>query len=280
MEILVGTDPEVFVRRRSTGMFLSAHTFFPGTKEAPFPVRDGAIQVDGVAAEFNITPADNFADFAGNIATVTGLMQSILANQDTDLELVVTPTATFTREYFDALPEETKKLGCSPDYNAWTRQMNEPPKTDKPFRTGAGHIHLGWEEVADVTDEDFVETCREVTKNLDASLYVMSHCWDDDRSRRSLYGKKGAFRPKLYGMEYRVLSNMFLQKPAIVKWCFEAAQHACKLALQDNLKLYKSASAKRYLDYGVYTVNELLYYNSHLMEFGFEPLPKELIEAA
>lgn len=279
--ILIGTDPEIFIMDKKTKDFVSAHNYFPGTKDAPFSVRDGAIQVDGVAAEFNITPSDNFIDFAGRIASVTTVMRTILENQDPDLELVVTPTATFSREYFDTLPEETKKLGCSPDYNAWTKRMNEPPKTSEPFRTGAGHIHVGWldDTYADVTDEDeFLPLCRKIVKTMDASLFVMSQAWDDDRKRRSLYGRKGAFRPKLYGLEYRVLSNMFLYKPAIVEWVFEAAMHSAELVLKENVEIYKSSEALRNMDITLLTEKELRYYNSFLVGFGYEPLSEEILK--
>lgn len=278
LDILIGTDPEVFVQNKITKEFLSAHEYFPGTKEAPFPVRDGAIQVDGVAAEFNITPADNFKDFAGYIGSVTGVMQMMLQNQNPDLELVVAPTATFTRAYFDSLPEDTKKLGCSPDYDAWTKLENKRPETDRPFRTGAGHIHVGWMDVADVTDEEYLDVCREVVKTLDCSLFIMSQAWDDDRTRRSLYGKKGAFRPKLYGLEYRVLSNMYLHKPAIVKWVFEAAMHSARLVLEEKHKIFNHSYARRYLPISVLTENELFNYNSFLVTYGYDPLPRDIIE--
>ena len=35
-----------------------------------------------------------------------------------------------------------------------------------------------------------------------------------------MYGAKGAFRPKHYGVEYRVPSNAWLRYPALHKWMF------------------------------------------------------------
>jgi hypothetical protein len=35
--------------------------------------------------------------------------------------------------------------------------------------------------------------------------------WDSDKKRRELYGALGAYRPKSYGVEYRVLSNAWLE---------------------------------------------------------------------
>ena len=52
MNILIGADPELFVKK--DGVVVSGHDLIQGTKADPFPVQDGAVQVDGMALEFNI----------------------------------------------------------------------------------------------------------------------------------------------------------------------------------------------------------------------------------
>ena len=54
LNLLFGADPELFVRHKVTRQLTSAHTLIPGTKASPFSVPKGGIQVDGVAAKFNI----------------------------------------------------------------------------------------------------------------------------------------------------------------------------------------------------------------------------------
>ena len=49
----IGADPEVFVADSLTNTFVSAHDLVPGTKLEPFAVNKGAVQVDGMALEFN-----------------------------------------------------------------------------------------------------------------------------------------------------------------------------------------------------------------------------------
>ncbi len=48
----IGADPEIFLRRR--GKAFSAHGVIPGTKKEPHNVEKGAVQVDGMAVEFNV----------------------------------------------------------------------------------------------------------------------------------------------------------------------------------------------------------------------------------
>ena len=54
-KILVGCDPEVFVAQG--GVFKSAYNLIKGDKKNPQKIRSGAVQVDGMALEFNIDPA-------------------------------------------------------------------------------------------------------------------------------------------------------------------------------------------------------------------------------
>ena len=56
--ILVGADPELFLRDKKTGQLVAADiNQIKGTKVTPYKVECGAVQVDGAAGEFNIDPA-------------------------------------------------------------------------------------------------------------------------------------------------------------------------------------------------------------------------------
>jgi hypothetical protein len=206
--IKIGADPEFFVRK--FGKLLSAHGLIPGSKERPYLVNKGAVQVDGMALEFNIDPAESYSQFEENMSTVFGEIQKMIPGY----EIFVEPVADFGLDYIKAQPKEASDLGCSPDYNAYTKQANPRPDVNTPFRTASGHVHIGWtDEPVDISDEGHLEACRALTKTLDLYLGVPSLVWDTDDRRRSLYGAAGAFRPKPYGMEYRVLSNKWINTP-------------------------------------------------------------------
>lgn len=203
-----GCDPELFVKNEK-GVYVTAAGLIPGTKEEPYKVKYGAVQVDGMAAEFNIDPAENFADFNRNIQAVLGQLQSMLPPGHT---LDAVPAVHFTPEEWEKAPPEAKELGCSPDYNAWTGGVNSPPNdpTDPYLRTASGHIHLGWIEDAELSDPQHLMNCRDIVKQLDWYLGGWSLRMDNDTERRRLYGKAGACRYKTYGVEYRVLSNFWI----------------------------------------------------------------------
>ncbi|MGE0266082.1 MAG: hypothetical protein AB7I96_12985 [Candidatus Dadabacteria bacterium] len=221
--ILIGSDPEVFVFDEGRDHFISAHNLIPGTKEEPYKVIRGAIQRDGVAAEFNIDPAASKGEFVSNIQRMMKVLQRTVSEVSKSYSLRAIPTCWFPQDYFDSLPDQVKELGCNPDWNAYTRDRNAPPQTDKPFRTGSGHIHFGWTMHEDCETGNHFAACVELTRLLDKTLYLDSLTWDRDETRRELYGKIGAFRPKHYGLEYRVLSNAFLNSPKNVARVYEIA---------------------------------------------------------
>lgn len=221
VEFMIGSDPELFVRKGNT--FVSGHDLIPGTKAAPFAVNGGAVQVDGTALEFNTEPAADLGAFHRSTNRVLDSLRNMIPG---DFELVAAPTVDFLPEYFANLPEEAKELGCSPDWNAYTGQENPRPDGDVNFRSGAGHIHIGWTNVKNVLDDRHMAECRALTMALDVFLGVPSVLIDPDDRRRRLYGKAGAFRPKTYGMEYRVLSNFWVLAPKMRKWVFNNTVHA------------------------------------------------------
>ena len=230
MQFLVGADPEVFVQRDNR--FVTGHGLVQGDKANPFPVENGAVQVDGMALEFNIDPAASEQEFVTNI---TSVMQQ-LSDMVPEYRLVAEPVAEFGAAYMATMPFEAVELGCDPDYNAWNRGLeNKKPDGDVTFRTGAGHIHIGWTEDADPSHPDHAEVCQNLVKQLDFFLGLPSLVYDSSVQRRSMYGAAGAYRAKSYGVEYRVLSNKWLASPELMGWAYRATIAACEAFGEGNL---------------------------------------------
>jgi len=204
-----GADPELFIMD-DKGRYVTAEGLIPGTKAEPYKVEYGAVQVDGMAAEFNIDPVSTFVEFDRNITAVMRTLKNMLPR---GYSLRAESAVTFDQEQWDLAPPEAKVLGCTPDFNAWTGDVNPPPNCDdKPtLRTASGHVHIGWTNGVDPFDADHMTHCRDLVKQLDWYLGGWSLLQDDDPTRRLLYGKAGAMRFKPYGVEYRVLSNFWLK---------------------------------------------------------------------
>lgn len=212
--IKVGCDPEVFVKKN--GVFLSAHNLIPGDKKNPFKVNKGAVQVDGMALEFNIDPADTEEEFCINVQEVFNTLKLMVP----DYEIATVPVADFDPQYMKEQPAEALELGCDPDFNGWSMSANDKPHGDRPFRTASGHVHIGWTDGEDISDQNHFTRCCHVARQMDFFLGLPSLAFDSDVRRRELYGKATCFRPKSYGAEYRTLSNAWLRDASLMSWVF------------------------------------------------------------
>lgn len=205
-----GADPEGFIFKGAEPV--PAYGIIPGTKQSPHPVKQGAVQVDGMAAEFNINPAKTFEEFNDNVETVISELKSFLPS---GYSLRFIPSVVFSEAAFDSTPDDNKELGCSADFNAWDNSVNPPPVPENPFmRCAGGHLHTGWTENQEL-DAQHISDCNDLIKQMDWFLGFWSLSQDADNNRRKLYGKSGACRYKPYGVEYRVLSNFWVSTKAL-----------------------------------------------------------------
>lgn len=195
----IGADPELFLVDPHNN-FISAIGLIGGTKRKPLDIGQGcAVQEDNVAVEFNIPPASTVEAF---IASTQYAMDSIAQRvKERNLLLSITASKVFSNEQL-AHPE-ARVFGCDPDYNAWTKKVNPAPHAKDPnLRSAGGHVHIG----CMLDKVQLIRWC-------DVFLGLNSVFEDEDRERRQLYGKAGAFRSgKGYqGVEYRTLSNYWLK---------------------------------------------------------------------
>lgn len=215
MALKIGADPELFVKK--AGVFQSAYGLIPGTKDWPFPVEKGAVQIDGTALEFNIDPAETVGEFKHNIHAVMKTLRDMIPPE---YEFAIEPVAMYDMAYLADQPEEALALGCTPDFSAYTLQPNQPPDQHPVMRTAAGHIHMGWTEGQHPLDVQHFDNCCSVIKEADYYVGLPSLILDPDNTRKEMYGKAGAFRPKRYGAEYRTPSNYWLKSDKLMELVF------------------------------------------------------------
>ena len=231
MKILIGCDPELFVQHRDSGDFISAWGLCQGTKHAPLPVEKGAVQVDGMALEFNIDPAECEDEFVNNIYTVLGEMSRYVP---AGYKLTAVPTAEFSQEVWNHVPEAAKELGCDPDYNAYTGDVTPKPDGNRTFRTGAGHVHIGWTNIKDKYAPEHFHICCELIKAIDEAVQPFIKQHDPDKKRQELYGAPGCFRPKNYGVEYRSPSNFWVNDESFMRTIYDLCVSTTKKFFEEN----------------------------------------------
>lgn len=211
--VTVGADPELFVIQEKTGEVVSAEPYIKGTKYEPFNFdkshRGFCTSLDNVMAEFTIPPVKSSEEMCRAIHHSVDFINGLLPQ---GFKTVPVASAILDEKYLQT--ESAKLFGCEPDFNAWLRMPNEPPKTEgNNMRTCGGHVHIGYEE-------PYIPTSEELVKACDIYLGVPSIIMDEDNRRREMYGKAGCFRMPPHGVEYRVLSNFWLKSNELIRWVY------------------------------------------------------------
>jgi hypothetical protein len=216
MNIKIGTDVEFFLKDTDENL-ISAIGVVPGTKNKQHILSSGAgLHRDNVSLEIAFLPFDVFEDFNEHIVTTFEEVRQMFS----PLLLSSRTSTNFPMEQLSA--EEAWLIGCDPDFDAWTENIREIPSFEEStLRCNGAHVHIGIESIV----ERFTHHCPFV-RYLDSTLGVWSVGVDKDVDRKKLYGTAGSFRPKPYGIEYRVLSNFWIFTESLRRDVFNLTQEA------------------------------------------------------
>lgn len=215
----LGCDPELFLAD-VTGKLRASCGLIGGSKEAPQPLTDlgegYAVQEDNVAIEFNIPPASNAREFVNSVARTMKFLSDGVHN-GLGFHIVNLSAASFPKD--ELVSPAALVFGCDPDFNAWTGKRNPKPKADdETLRSAGGHVHVGF-------DKNKLDG-KQLIKNMDFHMGVASVLMDKGEKRKLLYGKRGAYREKDYGFEYRTLSNFWTFDPRLTQWVWDCTERA------------------------------------------------------
>tara|TARA_R110000822_G_scaffold42836_9_gene116148 strand:- start:2744 stop:3532 length:789 start_codon:yes stop_codon:yes gene_type:complete len=212
--LTIGSDPELFLETPD-GEVVSCIGFCSGTKEKPELIsKDGhAIQIDGIALEYNLPPSKTKEELINNINFIKDYTINTIAKPK---GLVISKKVS--EEILDKhLPPEARILGCSASFCAWTESVNGSPDGKSNWRSVGGHVHLGY-------NNPTMETSIEIIKAFDLFLTVPSILIDTDTNRRKLYGRAGEFRFTSFGCEARCLSNFWIHNNELIGWVYDQLQ--------------------------------------------------------
>ncbi len=237
----IGTDLEYAVIDNNTGRIVPAGVIGTwGAKGNPEPLTLGGHEIDCCALETTPNAANSEDEFVANITHVIEEVRSRYAGY----KFITKASHIFTKEELLTRPE-SMTMGCQPDYNAWTERQNRRPKPKvKGLRSYGGHVHVEGGELHTV-------------KAMDLLLGTWSVLVDDDTDRRSLYGKAGAFRPKPYGIEYRVLSNFWCGDESSIRHVYKLTNKARDMSEQRVKELVKSHGGAQFIQAVINTSNKV-----------------------
>lgn len=232
-DVMLGCDPEFFFTG-SNGATTGAEkilpeaglTYKPGTytHDGNYTSLNGTtskIVIDGVQAELNPRPNPCRANLANEISACFRDLHKTL--KDRGISVSFKPVVEISQEELDSLSEKSKTFGCAPSTNVYAQSTSKISVDPKKYlkRSAGGHIHLGW---------NFSEENKKALKNLEVMVPILdiivgNTCVLMDRNpankeRRKVYGRVGEYRVKDYGLEYRTLSNFWLQSYQLMSFVF------------------------------------------------------------
>ncbi len=229
-----GCDPEVFITDAS-GAIVPSMLVVPEdgiqAEKGSLHVLGGKVVRDGVQVELHPEPSSCRQCVSQNLRLCLEALQKHLP---VGWKVDWRPVVTLNQDEFARLPDEAKVLGCMPSFNAYgPRNLQVDP--NHPVRSAGGHIHLATPEIAERITKD----PGPIVWLLDVILGCTSVLLDRDpraAERRELYGRAGEFRLPSYGLEYRTLSNFWLQHNALHGMVYAGARLALALWAADNGK--------------------------------------------
>lgn len=225
--ISIGTDPEFFLFSHDKNRIISAVGLIGGDKYCPRELGDGfSVQEDNVLVEYGVPPSYSEDEFVDNINKANKLVSAILPE---NTKLACVASNIMQPDELDNMQANT--FGCDPDFNCWTKSINPKPRAADGLRSAGGHIHIGF------TDSVKSETVNNYVRFMDLFLGVPSVLMDKDTRRKALYGKAGAYRVQPWGLEYRTLSNFWLASDELVRWAYNNAMEAVKMAEEGKINI-------------------------------------------
>lgn len=248
--VTLGCDPEFFFSG-STGKTTGAEkvlpengiTYKPGTAHydgsytSRGNVKESKIVIDGVQAELNPRPNTCRANLGNEISACFRDLHTALEKQGKGIGVNFMPLVKITQKELDSLSEKSKTFGCAPSDNIYTHEKSTITVNPKKYRkrSAGGHIHLGSNSSAQVTKA--LKDVGEMVYMLD--IIVGNTCVLLDRNpnnveRRKVYGRAGEHRPKEYGLEYRTLSNFWLQSYQLMSFVTGLARMAVHIVSQSD----------------------------------------------
>lgn len=270
--LFTSADPEVFIER--DGKIVPGFSVLPPKKNPGIAYEAGGrFHEDGFQAEFSPLATACHETVAYSMTCAIGSMMGHMNDKlhYTDNVRYKISDANFVElspELLSMGTDDQVALGCDTSENVWGHPAFAADNAREfPFRMAGGHIHLG--TVADA--KWFHSRAERIIRAMDVFLGVPSVALLaglDDPRRRQFYGRAGEFRFQKHGLEYRVLSNAWLQHPSLTHLVWNLARGAFRLGTSNWEDSFKyDAELVRHIinDYDVQAAQKFVEENAKIL---------------
>lgn len=228
----LGTDPELFVVDENQNVV-------PASKILDIPLNsaNGSIVKDGLQIELHPTANHCREVLTSNIRGCLLQLHNHLNSgklKSKNYKISNKFVIDVNKELLKELNPEDLAIGCEPDKIAHGSAKSCYIDGTKHFkRYCGGHLHFGSANGYSSDIEEYHKNVNEIIILMD---YFVGLTWvlldhsEDNKERRKVYGKAGSYRLQPHGIEYRVLSNLWMNHPALLSLTFFLARFALYIA--------------------------------------------------
>jgi hypothetical protein len=240
--VRLGCDPEFFLKNKKT-IVESINIIPPEGLELGVygGTPPGKIIRDGLQVELNPLPKGCREQIAVEVAISLDALHHKLIKDNSGVSLSFNGVISLSEKEMKNLHDESKKFGCAPSNNIYTKEQSKITVNPEnySYRSAGGHIHLGHcdsELMRDVFNKN-TEIVIELLDIICGNTCVLVDRDPMQQERRKVYGKAGEYRLPPHGIEYRTLSNFWLNNYQLFGLAFGLARQAVEVAA--NIHLYE-----------------------------------------
>lgn len=243
-----GADPELFFTN-SKGEIIGAEKVMPkegiGYMDSDWSADPTGktmkmvkayVIIDGVAGELQPSPATCRQTFSRNLQNDFRYLKDYITRNNIDATVSFAQSVTVSEHEMASLAPENQQLGCTPSLNAYGDNPLPVLTPENMYqRSAGGHLHFGPQD--SVTLAMFKEKPDLVVRILDIVVGNTCVLLDTDPAnavRRQMYGRAGEYRLPKHGLEYRVLSNFWLQRYTVMSFVMTLSRFAIAIAADEK----------------------------------------------
>lgn len=281
--IVFGCDPEFFFSKKGkiigsekiinleTGLeYIPASSARPNNSNTVGNIK-GKIIVDGVQAELNPRPNTCRANLANELSYCFRAIKEELA-KDPLLSVEFKPTVKVTQKELKTLNPKSQVFGCAPSMNTEGESKIKVNAKSYPYRSAGGHIHIG---AQDDHIKKVIQQADKIIPMLDIVLGNTCVLIDKDpgnKERRKVYGRAGEYRMPSHGIEYRTLSNFWLQSYPLMSFVMSMTRYAVSVVEKGYEKEFFSLVNMKDIHKAINTNNQ------KLAKRNFDKIKDKLLE--